>query len=76
MNDPVQDVLTEAILSPHRERDPEGRVVPPPEWWDLPPEAQDQVFREALAARLLEKEVDARGRSGTVRAVLAGLGMA
>ena len=76
MSDRVQDLLTEAILSPHRDRDREGRPIPPPEWWDLPPEAQDKVFQEALAARVLERGVDARGRSGTVRAVLAGLGLA
>jgi hypothetical protein len=73
VNDRTRDALVEAVVSPHRERDREGRPVPPPEWWDLPPEAQDDVFREALAARILEKALDPEERSGTVRAVLARL---
>jgi hypothetical protein len=73
VNDRTQEALIEAVVSPHRERDREGRPVPPPEWWDLPPEAQEEAFREALAARRLEKALDPEGRSGTVRAVLGRL---
>ena len=71
MNEHAADGLLEAVISPHRQRDPEGRPMPPPEWWDLPPEALDRAYREALQARIIEKGLDARGRSGTVRAVMA-----
>lgn len=71
MSDPVQDLLVEAVLSPHRERDRDGRPVPPPAWWDLPPEALDAVHRAALEARRLEQLLDPEGLSGTARAVLA-----
>lgn len=74
MTDDTRDTLIEAVLSPHRTRDREGRPMPPPEWWDLPPEAQDDVFREGLRARMIERALDPRGRSSTVRAVMARLG--
>jgi hypothetical protein len=73
MNDGTRGPLVEAVLSPHRRRDAEGRPVPPPEWWDLPPDAHDEVERRALEARALERALDPRGRSGTVRAVMARL---
>ncbi len=74
MNERTRAALAEAVLSPHRQRDREGRLVPPPEWWDLPPEALDELFREGMRARLMEKALDPQRRSGTVRAVMARLG--
>ncbi|MEX2530785.1 MAG: hypothetical protein WD960_08430 [Gemmatimonadota bacterium] len=68
--DPHGEVLLEAVLSPHRDRDAEGRLKPPPEWWDLAPEALEEVHRRAMEARWLEAHLDPRGRSGTVRAVM------
>jgi hypothetical protein len=68
--EPALDLLVEEVLSPRRTRDREGRLQPPPAWWDLPPDALDDVFREATAARRLEAALDPQGRSGTVKAVL------
>ena len=64
----LRDVLLEEVVSAHRERDREGRIVPPPAWWDLAPEDLGEVHRRQLAQRLLERAVG--GQSGTVRAVL------
>jgi len=71
MSDPVQDPLVEALLSPHRSLDSQGRPAPPPAWWDLPPDRLEEVHRMALAARRLERALDPDGVSGTARAVLA-----
>ena len=71
MSDPVQDTLVEAVLTPFRSRDPEGRPVPPPAWWDLPPDVLEEVHRRAVAIRRLEQALDPQGLSGTARAVLA-----
>ena len=49
--------------------------MPPPAWWDLPPEALDQLFAEQALARELERAVDPEGESGTVKAVLARIGV-
>jgi len=75
MNERSRAALMEAVLTPYRQRDPEGRLAPPPEWWDLPPEALDELFQEGMRARLVEKAMDPQGRSGTVRAVMARLGV-
>ncbi len=63
--------LVEAAITPHRERDPDGRIVPPPAWWDLSAEALDELFVEQALAREIERAVHADGDSGTVRAVMA-----
>ena len=65
-----RDALIEAGVSAHRERDRDGRPVPPPAWWDLAPEDLDELYRRQMAQRALERAVDLEGRSGTVRAVL------
>jgi len=63
--------LIEAAITPYRERDAEGRIVPPPAWWDLPPEALDELFEEQVLAREIERAVDVNGESGTVKTVMA-----
>lgn len=73
MSDREHDALIEASLTAHRDRDPEGRLVPPPAWWDLAPEALDELFGAQLVAREVERHVDDLGWSGTVRAVMARL---
>lgn len=73
MSERTTDALIEAVLSPYRRRDAHGRPIPPAEWWDLPPEALDRAYHESLRARTLERELDPRGRSGTVRAVMGQL---
>jgi hypothetical protein len=74
MSDPVQDAMVEAVLTPYRSRDPEGRPVPPPAWWDLSPDALEEVHRKAVTIRRLEQALDPRGLSGTARAVMARIG--
>jgi hypothetical protein len=70
MNHGEREILIEAAVTPHRRIDPEGRIVPPPAWWDLPPEACDEVYRLQLVTRELERALDPLALSGTVRAVL------
>jgi hypothetical protein len=74
MTDRSMEPLMEAVVSPHRRRDLEGRPEPPAEWWDLSPEELDEAFRRTLEARALERALDPRGRSGTVKAVMARVG--
>ena len=64
------EALIEAAITPYRERDADGRIVPSPAWWDLPPEALDELFVEQLLARDIERAVDPEGLSGTGKAVL------
>jgi hypothetical protein len=68
------DTLIEAALTPHRERDRDGRLIPPPAWWDLAPDQLDVLYERQAEARLLESAIDPRGLSGTARAVMARLG--
>ena len=70
MSDRETQALIEAAVTPYRERDTDGRIVPSPAWWDLPPEALDELFVEQLLARDIERAVDPEGLSGTGKAVL------
>ncbi len=70
MSESDRDILIEAAATPYRERDVEGRIVPPPAWWDLSPEAREELFQRQLLSRAIERAADLNGRSGTVRAVL------
>ena len=65
------EVLIEAATSAWRERRPDHRILPASAWWDLPGEAREDLFRRQIAARALERAIDPRGWSGTVRAVMA-----
>jgi len=69
-----RDALVEAVVTAHRERDVEGRLVPPPAWWDLPPEAREELFERQLMSRVIEKADHLAGWSSTVRAVLNRIG--
>jgi hypothetical protein len=71
--DDRDDLLVEAVLGAHRERDADGLPVAPPQWWDLSPEDRERAFRLQLAARRVEGLLDARGWSGTVKAVMERL---
>lgn len=73
MNDDDLEVLVESVASAWRERDAAGRAVPPPAWWDLSPDARALAFDAQAATRELERAIDPRGFSGTVRAVLERL---
>jgi len=68
-----RDLLIEALTSAWRERDASGRAVPPPAWWDLPPDDRLLAFDAQAATRELERAVDPSGFSGTVRAVMERL---
>jgi hypothetical protein len=65
------DGLVEASVTAYRERDLEGRLTPPSEWWDLAPEALDELFQRQLLTHEIERVMDPRGQSATVKAVLA-----
>lgn len=69
-----RNALIEASVTAYRERDLEGRLKPPAEWWDLAPEALDELFQRQLVTRELERAMDPRGRSATAKAVLARIG--
>ncbi len=75
MNAREVEALIESSVTAHRRRDADGRIEPPPEWWDLPPEALDELHRRQLLARRLERWIDPRGESATVKAVRARLGI-
>lgn len=73
MIDRETDVRIEAAVTPYRERDREGRLVPPAEWWDLSPEAMTELFARQALTREIERAADPQGWSGTVRAVMGRL---
>ncbi|HEX5032167.1 MAG TPA: hypothetical protein VFY90_14935 [Tepidiformaceae bacterium] len=68
MSERERDLLLEAAASAHREIDREGRIVPPPAWYDMAPEQRVELFQLQLATRAMERAVS--GASGTVRSVL------
>jgi hypothetical protein len=67
------ELLIESVTSARRDRDPSGRAVPPPAWWDLSPDSRELAFEAQAATRQLERAVDPKGFSGTVRAVMERL---
>jgi len=73
MNADDLSLLVESVTTAWRERDAEGRAVPPPSWWDLPPDARVAAFDAQAATRELERAHDSEGLSGTVRAVMERL---
>ena len=71
MSEREMDDLVEASVTAYRGRDLEGRLAPPAEWWDLAPEALDELFQRQLLTREIERVLDPQGQSATVKAVLA-----
>lgn len=69
-----EELLIEATLTAHRERDPDGLPAAPPQWWDLSPEGRERAFQLQLAARRIESLLDERGWSSTVKAVMEKVG--
>src|SRR5262245_26350624 len=45
-----QEALIEAAVGAYRALDAGGRLVPPPDWWDLAPELLDEVHRRQTEA--------------------------
>jgi len=70
MSERDRDALVEAAVTPHREHDAEGRLVAPPAWWDLSPEAREELFRSQLLSRVMERAAGPSGWSSTVLAVI------
>jgi hypothetical protein len=73
MSEDLKDLLIEEAASAFRERDSRGRILPSPAWWDLPAEGRDALFTRQLEGRLIERALDPKGLSQTVRAVLSRL---
>lgn len=71
MNDRDRENLIEAVCSPYRERDPFGRILPSPVWWDLCETDREAAFDAQLASREFERSLAPRGLSATADAVLA-----
>ena len=71
MNARERELLIEACAGAYRPVDTNGHLQPPAEWWDLSPEALDEVFRRQLQAREVERWIDRDGESATVKAVRA-----
>jgi hypothetical protein len=72
MNEDLE-LLIEATAGAWRVRDPNGRPIPPPAWWDLPADAREHAFELQQLTREWERAIDSDGFSGTVRAVLEKL---
>ena len=49
-------------------------ITKSPAWWDLAPEALDTLYAEQAFARELERAMDPKGESGTMKAVMARIG--
>lgn len=73
MNDEALETLLEAATTAYRERDAEGRLVPPPAWFDLPPDALPALYARQVLAREVERQLDPEGYSATAQAVLVRL---
>ncbi len=68
------ETLLEAAATVYRERRADHRILRSPAWSDLPVEAREELFARQVAARALERALDARGWSGTVKAVMERIG--
>lgn len=64
-------ILLEAAVTPFRERDPSGRILPSPAFMDLSPAARDELVARQAATRLIERAMNPFGWSGTVQAVMS-----
>jgi len=73
MTDDARDLLIEKAASAFRERHASGRILPLPSWFDLAPADRESLFDLQLESRLIERALDANGRSTTVQAVLSRL---
>ena len=69
-----RDGLVERVVSAARRRAPDGRILPPPEFFDLSPAGREQAYFEQILARALEAAWDERGLSTTGRLVVERAG--
>ena len=73
MSEDLNDLLIEEAASAFRERDSRGRILASPGWWDLPAERRETLFARQLESRIIERALDPKGLSRTVRGVLSRL---
>jgi hypothetical protein len=73
MTDDPKELLIEEGVSACRERNSWGRILPSPTWWDLTPGQREELFDRQIDSRIIERALDPKGRSTTVKAVLARL---
>jgi hypothetical protein len=73
MGDPGEDreALVEQAAAAFRARDPHGRVLAHPAFYDLDEAGRAEAFALATRLRALEAALDPEGLSTTARAVLA-----
>jgi len=73
MGDPGKDreILVEQAAGAFRARDPHGRVVAHPAWYDLDEAGRVEAFEVASTLREMEAALDPEGLSATARAVLS-----
>jgi hypothetical protein len=64
------ELLQEAAITPFRERDRSGRILPSPAFLDLPPESREALAAAQVSSRELESALNRFGWSGTVQAVM------
>ena len=65
-----EELLLELVTSAHRERAVDGKVKSHPAWHDLDPAARKEAFEATLRLREMERALDAKGQSTTVKALL------
>lgn len=70
--DPEQ-VLIEATLGAHRDRDPDGNARPSSAWADLSVAGRVKAFEALIEMRAIESALDPNGWDSTVKAVLERL---
>jgi hypothetical protein len=66
-----REILIEAVVTAHRERDESGRILPSAEWMDLAPNDRALAFALQSASRRLEAGYHSEGLNSTMRAVIA-----
>jgi hypothetical protein len=71
--DGEREQLISAATTAHRARGPQGEPILNGAWLDLDASGRREAFARTLELRALEAALDARGRSSTVKAVLARL---
>lgn len=65
-----REALIEAAAASFRARDPNGRVLPAPAFFDLDAAGREEAYRRGVEQRALEAALDPEGLSATARAVL------
>lgn len=69
-----QALLLEAAVTPFRDRDASGRILPSPAFMDLPVAAREELATLQSWIREMERAGHPRGWSGTVQAVMTQIG--